>query len=197
MSKPSPARCRMTNRSGFGTALRQAGAAHQGEAISLHQNQTKARVTSHAAQALRRMPAGIDRRAPCIPTRNNSRPWVTEGNDKKLGKQCSVHRVARGLRPEGDAEPSKAAKAEHLRFNDLRGTAATLLSEAGTGIPQICAVTGHRLQSATRILKKYLAMTPALSKAAILAFQASPATAFVNRLQAGSQGVVNLHLKAQ
>ncbi|SEO39327.1 hypothetical protein SAMN04489859_10892 [Paracoccus alcaliphilus] len=91
--------------------------------------------------------------------------------------------VACGLRPEGYAELPKAKKAEHLRFNDVRGTAVTLLAEAGTAIPQICAVTGHTLQSATRILEKYLAMTPALSKAAILAFENSPATAFANRLQ--------------
>ena len=75
--------------------------------------------------------------------------------------------------------------------------AVTLLSEAGNGIPQICAVTGHTLQSATRILEKYLAMTPALSKAAILAFENSPATAFANRLQTGPQGTSHLNHKAQ
>lgn len=105
--------------------------------------------------------------------------------------------VACNLRPEGYAELPKAKKAEHLRFNDLRGTAVTLLSEAGNGIPQICAVTGHTLQSATRILEKYLAMTPALSRAAILAFENSPATQFANRLQTGPQGGDQPKLKLQ
>lgn len=54
-------------------------------------------------------------------------------------------------------ELSKAEKAEQLHFNDLRGTAVTLLAAAGVAIPQICAVTGHTLQSATRILEKYMA----------------------------------------
>ncbi|WP_299364782.1 hypothetical protein [uncultured Paracoccus sp.] len=159
--------------------------------------EVKARVTIHVSQALARMLNGMDRHGPYILTRDDGRPWFTEGNDKELGKQWSAHMVACGLRPEGYAELSKSAKAEHLRFSDLRGTAVTLLSEAGNGIPQICAVTGHTLQSATRILEKYLAMTPALSKAAILAFENSPATAFANRLQTGPQGAEDLHYKPQ
>lgn len=91
--------------------------------------------------------------------------------------------IACGRRPEGYAELSKAKKAEHLRFNDPRGTAVRLLARAGNGVPQISAVTGHTMQSAGRVLEKYLVMTPALSKAAILAFENSPATEFANRLQ--------------
>lgn len=181
----------------YGDLIRLRWSDYAGETISLKQNKTKARVTIHVSQALRRMLDGMDRRGPYILTRDDGRPWFTEGNDKELGKQWSAHMVACGLRPEGYGELSKAQKAEHLRFNDLRGTAVTLLSEAGNGIPQICAVTGHTLQSATRILEKYLAMTPALSKAAILAFENSPATAFANRLQTGPQGADHLHLKAQ
>lgn len=181
----------------YGDLIRLRWSDYAGETISLKQNKTRARVTIHVSQALRRMLDGMDRRGPYILTRDDGRPWFTEGNDKEMGKQWSAHMVACGLRPEGYAELSKAAKAEHLRFNDLRGTAVTLLSEAGNGIPQICAVTGHTLQSATRILEKYLAMTPALSRAAILAFENSPATAFANRLQTGPQGGGDLHLKAQ
>ena len=58
-------------------------------------------------------------------------------------------------------------KRELLRFNDLRGTAVTLLTEAGTTILQLCAITGHSLQSFTRILERYMSMTEALSSAAI------------------------------
>lgn len=181
----------------YGDLIRLRWSDFKGETISLKQNKTRARVTIHVSQALRRMLDGMERRGPYILTRDDGRPWFTDGNDKELGKQWSAHMVACGLRPEGYAELSKARKAEHLRFNDLRGTAVTLLSEAGNGIPQICAVTGHTLQSATRILEKYLAMTPALSKAAILAFENSPATAFANRLQTGPQGAGDLHLKAQ
>lgn len=44
---------------------------------------------------------------------------------------------------------TKEEKKECLRFNDQRGTAVTLLSEAGATIPQICSITRHTLQSAT------------------------------------------------
>lgn len=60
-----------------------------------------------------------------------------------------------------------------------------MLAEAGCEVPQIASITGHTLQSATRILEKYMAMTPALSKAAIQAFENSPATAFADQLQTG------------
>ena len=73
--------------------------------------------------------------------------------------------------------------ARRLMINDMRGTAVTLLSEAGATIPQICSITGHTLQSATRILARYLAMTDALSSAAIRLFENAPETAFANRMQ--------------
>lgn len=181
----------------YGDLIRLRWSDYRGETVSLKQNKTKARVTIHASEALRRMLEGMERHGPYILTRDDGRAWFTEANDKELGKQWSAHMVACGLRPEGFAELSKAAKAEHLRFNDLRGTAVTLLAEAGNAVPQICAVTGHTLQSATRILAKYLAMTPALSKAAILAFENSPATVFANRLQTGPQGAVIQQPKAE
>ncbi|WP_127523633.1 hypothetical protein [Mesorhizobium sp. Z1-4] len=50
---------------------------------------------------------------------------------------------------------------------DLRDTAVTWMALAGVDIPGICAVTGHSLVSATRILRHYLAMSPELADAAI------------------------------
>lgn len=46
---------------------------------------------------------------------------------------------------------------------DLRDTAVTWLANAGCTIPEICAITGHSLQSATRILRHYLALNPELA----------------------------------
>ncbi|PZX39506.1 hypothetical protein LY56_02674 [Roseinatronobacter thiooxidans] len=71
-------------------------------------------------------------------------------------------------------------KSERLEFRDLRGTAVTLLSEAGCPVPQIVSITGHSLQSAHRILEKYLARTEALSQTAIHHFENATATAFAN-----------------
>jgi hypothetical protein len=66
---------------------------------------------------------------------------------------------------------------------DLRGTAVTLLAEAGCTVPEIVSITGHTLQSATRILEKYLARTKAISDAAIFKFENAQATDFANQLQ--------------
>jgi len=58
-------------------------------------------------------------------------------------------------------------------FMDLRDTAVTRLAEAGCTIPQICAITGHTLESATTILKHYLSFTQALADGAIAKLVAS------------------------
>ena len=72
---------------------------------------------------------------------------------------------------------------ENLHFHDLRGTAITMLSEAGNTIPQIASVTGHSLKTVNSIIEKYLARTRHLSDAAILNFENSPRIDFANRLQ--------------
>lgn len=167
----------------YGDLIRLRWADYDGENVSLKQNKGKARVTIHASKALRRMLDGMKRRGPYILTRKDGRPWFTEKNDKELTKQWRAHMVACGLRSENYSDLPRSVQSKYLRFNDLRGTAVMLLSEAGNGIPQICGVTGHTLESATRIIAKYLAMTPAFSKAAIMAFENSPATQFANRLQ--------------
>jgi hypothetical protein len=50
---------------------------------------------------------------------------------------------------------------------DLRDTAVTWLALAGATIPEICAVTGHSLQSATAVLKHYLGEHPDLARSAL------------------------------
>ncbi len=80
------------------------------------------------------------------------------------------------MSPADYAHLPKAKKSEDLRFNYLRSTAATLLAEARDSVPQIYAVIGLTLQSATRILGKYLARTSVRSSVAILAFENSTAT---------------------
>jgi integrase len=78
---------------------------------------------------------------------------------------------------------TEAAEIADLHFNDLRGTAVTLLSEAGNTVQQVASVTGHSLRTVTNILEKYLARTRGLSDAAITNFENSPRTDFANRLQ--------------
>ena len=54
-----------------------------------------------------------------------------------------------------------------LRDQDLRDTAVTWMALAGATIPEIIAVTGHTAESATRILKHYLARHPEMADSAI------------------------------
>jgi integrase len=54
-----------------------------------------------------------------------------------------------------------------LHFHDLRGTAVTLLSEAGCTPQQIATITGHSFKTVHRILERYLARTCGLAEQAI------------------------------
>lgn len=56
---------------------------------------------------------------------------------------------------------------EDIRDADLRDTAVTWMALAGATIPEIISVTGHSPQSATQILKHYLAVHPEMADAAI------------------------------
>lgn len=50
---------------------------------------------------------------------------------------------------------------------DFRDTAVTWLALAGSTVPEICSVTGHSVQSATQVLRHYLAMHPEMADNAI------------------------------
>jgi integrase len=78
------------------------------------------------------------------------------------------------------------AKLADLHFHDLRGTAITMLSEAGNTTQQIASVTGHSIRTVHMIIEKYLARTRHLSDAAILNFENSSRTKFANQLQTGA-----------
>ena len=70
-----------------------------------------------------------------------------------------------------------------LHFHDLRGTAVTMLAEAGCTSPEIAAITGHTLSHVESILEKYLSRTRHLAQSAISKFENAPRTEFANRLQ--------------
>ncbi|MEM7068699.1 MAG: hypothetical protein AAF478_07425 [Pseudomonadota bacterium] len=50
-----------------------------------------------------------------------------------------------------------------LTDQDFRDTAVTWLAMAGCSIPEICAITGHELESATRVLRHYLDLNAELA----------------------------------
>ena len=77
----------------------------------------------------------------------------------------------------GSAAPPPAGAAGE------RGTAVTMLAEAGCSVAQIVAITQHSLATATRILEVYLSPTKHLANQAIAQFENAKETEFANRLQ--------------
>jgi integrase len=159
----------------YGDLVRLRWSDYDGEGISLRQSKTSRRVWIKCTSALATMLAHAPKEGPFILTRSDDRPWFTEKDDKALNKAWTAHMRSAGLYHDDPAE--------RLRFSDLRGTAVTLLAEAGATVPQIAAITGHTLKSVTRILETYLARTRKLSEAAIYAFENAKETNFANRLQ--------------
>ena len=132
-----------------GDLLRLRWADYDGKAISLRQSKTGVPVTIPCTATLRRVLDGMARTADTILTTPSGRPWTSYY-----------------FRHQWTAA-AKAAGIKGLHFHDLRGTAVTLLAEAGATVPEIAAITGHRLEYVGQILETYLARTATLSSSAI------------------------------
>ncbi|MEL6967268.1 MAG: tyrosine-type recombinase/integrase [Pseudomonadota bacterium] len=78
-----------------------------------------------------------------------------------------------------------AAGIEDLHFHDLRGTAITMLSEAGRTPQQVASITGHSMKSISSILDRYLARTRVLAGEAIDLLENARRTKFANQMQTG------------
>jgi integrase len=154
-----------------------------GVSIRLTQSKGLVPLRIHCSAALLKMLKSTPKSCENILARADGRPWFTARNDKALDKAWRAHMEVANFYPKPFSELTKEEKTSNLHFNDLRGTAVTLLAEAGATVPQIASMTGHTLQSAARILERYLAMTPALSKAAMSAFESAPTSEFANQLQ--------------
>lgn len=140
-----------------------------GHRIVIAQSKTGARVEIPATAALKAALDAAPRRAATILSTETGKTW---GEDHFRHKWREI---------------TLRAKVDGLRFQDLRGTSITMLSEAGASIPEIAAITGHKLQSVSTILETYLSRTRHLSDSAIVKFQNSKNTAFANQLQTGRQ----------
>jgi integrase len=148
-----------------GDLLRLAWGNYDGSLISLRQGKTGRKVEIPCTKALRKMLDGLDRTSAVVLTTKTNRPWT-----------------ARYFKAQWEAASKKAGITE-LHFHDLRGTAITMLAEAGCTTPQIAAITGHSLKTVTTILDKYLARTRALAGEAVSLFENAKSTEFANRLQ--------------
>jgi integrase len=161
----------------YGDLIRLRWSDYDGTHIRLKQRKTGAHVTVKVTTALKAMLDSAPKACPFILAKADGRPWHTASNDKALGRAWRDRMKEAGLYYENSKE--------RLHLADMRGTAVTLLAEAGCTVPEIVSITGHTMKSANEILEKYLARTKAISDAAIVKFESAEACSFANRLQAG------------
>ncbi len=141
-----------------GDLLKLPWTAYDGRAITLRQNKTGAKVYIPCTKALK---GGLDaapHRAVTILTNSRGLPWTADGFGTSWYKA------------------SRRAGIVDLTFNDLRGSAITMLSEAGCTPQEIAALSGHTLKSVAQILERYLARTKPLAEAAIIKLENARAT---------------------
>lgn len=148
-----------------GDLLKLAWTNYDGQMLSLRQSKGDRRVFISCTQTLKNMFDGMERKATVILTTKTGQPWK-----------------ARYFKAQWE-KASKAAGIEDLHFHDLRGTAVTMLAEAGCSVPEIASITGHTLKSVHTILERYLSRTKALSWSAMRKFENASSTDFANRLQ--------------
>ncbi|GJD31437.1 hypothetical protein PMNALOAF_2696 [Methylobacterium adhaesivum] len=144
--------------------------AYDGEAISLKQSKTGAEVYIPCTAALRETLDGLRKASSELPegapgrdfvlVNSVGKPWVRTAFSTAWDRAFDL--AFPRLKPgeKGTAPPD-------LHFHDLRGTAVTMLAEAGCTVPEIASITGHTLSSVTKILERYLSRTKMLARSAI------------------------------
>ncbi|WP_020091273.1 tyrosine-type recombinase/integrase [Methylobacterium sp. 285MFTsu5.1] len=156
--------------------------AYDGQVIRLRQGKSRRNgkpgplLTIPCTSALRVMLDGMDRASPLILTTKTGQPFLKRYFAETWEKAAKLAGLEKVELPSLE-EPVK------LHFHDLRGTAVTLLSEAGCTPQQIATITGHSLKTVHAILERYLARTRGLAEQAIHNFENSPRTKFANQLQ--------------
>ncbi|SDA28315.1 Phage integrase family protein [Methylobacterium sp. UNC378MF] len=126
---------------------------YDGRAISLTQGKTKRRVWIPCTQALKAALDAARRTGETIITDRAGRLW----EKRAFARAWTRVYQAAGLPSGGDS----------LHFHDLRGTAVTMLSEAGCTPQEVATVTGHAVEHVHSILQLYLSRTRALAESAI------------------------------
>lgn len=136
-----------------GDLLRLTWKAFDGEAITLVQSKTRAKVyipCTHALLAELLAAREAAKESLHILRAPNGRPWSPDAFKKAWRTAFTESGIT-----------------EDLHFHDLRGTAVTMLAEAGATTPEIASITGHSIHSVERIIEVYLARTKTLATSAI------------------------------
>ncbi|HWG06719.1 MAG TPA: tyrosine-type recombinase/integrase [Beijerinckiaceae bacterium] len=165
-----------------GDLLRLPWSAYDGASIKLRQGKARRGrklgplIEIPCTAALRRMLDGMERVSPLI---------LTTKTGQSLKKRYFVRLWDEAMQRAGLQSVTLPGSDESvaLHFHDVRGTAVTLLSEAGCTPQMIATITGHSLKTVHRILERYLARTRGLAEQAIFNFENSPRTKFANQLQ--------------
>ena len=131
------------------------------------------KVTIPCTTALRSLMDSLPRRGPLIFTTATGRAWQ---------KRYVARHFETARAKAAEALPEVA----DLHFHDTRGTAITMLAEAGASVPEIAAITGHSYRTINSILEKYLPRTRHLAETAMAKLENSGRTDFANRLQTGA-----------
>jgi integrase len=124
--------------------------AYNGRALDVYQSKGKRWVYVPCTKALNAILQALPRNTIQILTRADGTPWTRDAF-KQAWRDAYA---ASGLK-------------DDLHFHDLRGTAVTMLAEAGCTVPEIATLTGHSQAHAQKILDRYLARTKSLAESAI------------------------------
>jgi integrase len=155
---------------------------YDGKSLKLRPGKTRRKrtvgklVEIPCTKALRQMLDGIERRSFSILTTKTGKPFKRRYFSRLWKETADRAGLMQTTLPGHE-------KLVDLHFHDLRGTAVTLLSEAGSTPQQVATITGHSLKTVHRILERYLARTQGLAEQAIANFENSPRTKFANQLQ--------------
>lgn len=141
-----------------GDLLRLPWSAYDGTIIRLRQSKTGARVTIPVGAPLKALLDATPKTAVTVLATSRKTAWTESGFRASWRTAC------------------KKAGVDGLTFHDLRGTAVTRLAVAGCEVPEIAAITGHKLSHVAAILDShYLSRDSALGVSAIQKLEAHEA----------------------
>ncbi len=132
-----------------GDLLKMTWGQYDGHWINHRQSKGKKRVAVPIHRDLKKVLDNVPRRATLILTTPTGMPWKSDWFRNRW------------------RDASKAAGIKDLHFHDLRGTAVTMLAEAGCSNAEIAAITGHSMQHVETILTKYVSLTRDLAQSAM------------------------------
>ena len=132
-----------------GDLLKMTWGQYDGQWINHRQSKGKKRVSVPIHRDLKKILDQVPKRSTLILTTPTGVPWKSDWFRNRW------------------RDASKAAGIKDLHFHDLRGTAVTMLAEAGCSNAEIAAITGHSMQHVETILTKYVSLTRDLAQSAM------------------------------